>query len=219
MKSILLLSGGLDSTVSLACAVKEADVEIALSFDYGQRAANREIEASIEICKEYGIGHRVVELAWLEEITSTALVNEKAEIPLGSFGNESAKKVWVPNRNGVFVNIAASFAESLGLDSIITGFNQEEAETFKDNSSEFVTAINKSLKYSTLSPVKVVSFTANLKKDEIVFLGLKLKAPLRKIWCCYSGNDLMCGKCESCQRAIFAFKKAKAWDLIKDRFC
>ncbi|MBU1614862.1 7-cyano-7-deazaguanine synthase, partial [bacterium] len=82
MKSILLLSGGLDSTVSLSRAVKETDVEIALTFDYGQRAANKEIEASGKICKEYGIRHRVVELPWLAEVTSTALVNKEVEIPL-----------------------------------------------------------------------------------------------------------------------------------------
>jgi len=218
VKGILLFSGGLDSTVSLSRAVKETDVEIALTFDYGQRAANKEIEASGKICREYGIRHQVIELAWLAEVTSTALVNKEVEIPLNNFGDESAKKVWVPNRNGIFVNIAAGFAEGLGLSRIITGFNQEEAQTFKDNSSEFVEAINQCLKLSTLSPVKVVSFTGNLKKDEIVSLGIKLGAPLRKIWCCYFGNDLMCGKCESCQRAIFAFRKAKAWEMIKDRF-
>lgn len=222
MKSIVLLSGGLDSSVSFLKAKDETEVELILTFDYGQKSANKEIEASRRICKMYKVPHKVVELPWLSEITSTALVNSNKEIPQFDFKDtilrDTAHLVWVPNRNGVFINMAASFAESLSCDVVVTGFNKEEGETFPDNSSLFIDAINHSLKFSTLRHVKVISFTSDLNKQEIVSLGIKIGAPFSYIWSCYDGRDKMCGRCESCQRTIRAFKNTGNWDLVSDRF-
>ena len=75
-KSIILLSGGLDSLVSLAIAKEEFNIQLALTFDYGQKALEKEIEASKKICDYYGIEHRIVKLDWLKDITNTALVSD-----------------------------------------------------------------------------------------------------------------------------------------------
>lgn len=222
MKSVVLLSGGLDSSVSFIKARDETDVELALTFDYGQRAANKEIEAARRICEMYKVSHKVVKLPWLLEVTSTALVNRDKEIPQFDFKDsnvlDTARLVWVPNRNGVFINIAASFAESLSCSVVVTGFNKEEGETFPDNSALFIDAINRSLKFSTLTSIKAISFTSNLDKSEIVTLGKALGVPLHYIWSCYDGEDRMCGRCESCQRTIRAFKATNNWNLISHRF-
>lgn len=217
VKSIVLLSGGLDSTVALKKSVDTSDVVLCLTFDYGQRAALKEANAAAEMSSLYGIKHELIELPWLKEITKTALVCKDEKIPelsadeldgAGGKTTESAKSVWVPNRNGVFINIAASFCEALGAELIITGFNMEEAATFPDNSPEFIEAINSSLGYSTLSKVKLLSPTSSLNKEEIVRLAMKINAPLELLWSCYEGGDKMCGSCESCMRLKRALEDA-----------
>ncbi|MDI6703264.1 MAG: 7-cyano-7-deazaguanine synthase QueC [bacterium] len=222
MKSVVLLSGGLDSSVSFVKAMDETDVELTLTFDYRQKSANKEIEAARRISEMYKVSHKVVELPWFLEITSTALVNRNKEIPKFDFkdstSRDTARLVWVPNRNGVFINIAASFAEGLSCSVVVTGFNKEEGETFPDNSVLFIDAINHSLEFSTLTSIKVISFTSNLDKSEIVTLGKALGVPFRYIWSCYDGEDRMCGRCESCQRTIRAFKATDNWDLISGKF-
>lgn len=225
MKSIVLLSGGLDSVVCLKKARDETSVELALTFDYGQKAVFREVGCSKEVCRKFRVPHRSVKLDWLKRITKTALVNRKRKIPEPEQGDldknpaaDTVRDVWVPNRNGVFLNIAASFAEALGCELIIAGFNAEEAATFPDNSPQFVDSVNRSLQQSTLSHPKVISYTQDLSKKEIVELGIMIEAPLELIWSCYRGGKRMCGKCESCLRTKRAFKASGYSGIIKDRF-
>ncbi|TEB06917.1 7-cyano-7-deazaguanine synthase [Pelotomaculum schinkii] len=212
MKSVVLLSGGLDSTVSFAHALRESEVALCLTFDYGQRAANQEKKAAAALAAHYRVEHLVVELPFLRDITSTALVRGDLDLPepdrtgLDDFAasTASAAAVWVPNRNGVFINIAAAFAESRQCGLVVTGFNREEAVTFPDNSTDFVAAAGHALSFSTMNKVKVVSYTQRLDKVEIIKFGLRLGIPFRHIWSCYRGYEKMCGSCESCQR----FKRA-----------
>ena len=225
-KSVVLLSGGLDSTVAFKRAIDMGDVLLALTFDYGQRAATQEAKAAAEMSARYNVEHRLIELPWLKGITKTALVCTDENMPelsadeldgAGGKTTESAKSVWVPNRNGVFINIAASFCEALGAELIITGFNMEEAATFPDNSPEFIEAINSSLGYSTLSKVKLLSPTSSLNKEEIVRLAMEINAPLELLWSCYEGGDKMCGSCESCMRLKRALEDAGS-DLLDRLF-
>ena len=228
MKSVAILSGGLDSLVSLAIAKKETDVILALTFDYGQKAAAEEIKAAAKISKHYGVTHKTIALDWLKQITKTSLVNEKAQIPTVSehdlvskleITQASAKSVWVPNRNAVFVSIAASYAESLGADLIVTGFNSEEAMTFSDNSLQFVSACNQLLRLSTLSKPKVISYVQSYNKSGIVNTGVKLAVPFNLIYSYYRGVvKKMCGQCESCSRVKKAFRDTGNFELIRDRF-
>lgn len=214
MASVVLLSGGLDSTVSLSQALREGEVKLCLTFDYGQRAAKREIEAASKIAVYYNLRHRVISLPFLAEITNTSLVNIDNEVPkpiaeeldLNDKIMETAKKVWVPNRNGLFINIAASFAESMDCQKVVTGFNAEEAKAFPDNSREFLLSCNNTLKLSTLSNVKVVSYTLMLDKSEIIKLGIRLGTPIEYAWPCYYGGKSICNSCESCLRYLRAIK-------------
>ena len=201
-KSIVLLSGGLDSLVSLGLKRNELNVSLALTFDYGQKSAQQEIDASKKICEYYGIEHEVIKLDWLKNITQTSLVSDD-EIPTGDAlndGNQSMKSVWVPNRNGLFLNIAGSFADSYGYDYILIGANKEEAQTFSDNTQEFIDAINKEFEYSTQNAPKVVAPLINYIKNDIVMLALDSGIPLELTRSCYQGGAKHCGICESCVR-------------------
>jgi 7-cyano-7-deazaguanine synthase len=218
LKSIVLLSGGLDSAVNFRCALNETTVALALTFDYGQRSAPREIERAGMMCRLHDVPHRTVSLDWLADITQTALVNEEEALPSPGdlddpvAGRKTAEAVWVPNRNGVFINIAAAFAESAGASMIVVGFNAEEARTFPDNSPKFLSAANRFLSLSTLSRPKVVCYTTDLDKKGIVDLGRTIDAPLGYVWPCYRGGEDLCGHCESCLRFFRALEACDSVD-------
>jgi len=213
-KAIVLFSAGLDSTVNLYLAARELNVIMTLTFNYGQKAAQKEIECAKNISEILKIKNEVIELPWLKNLGNSALTQESKNIPTDKkiaidnikVSTESAKSVWIPNRNGVFLNIAASFAESMGATIIIPGFNAEEAATFPDNSYEFIRATRKSLALSTANHVGVQCYTVKMSKTEIVKTGQDLMIPFSNIWPCYQNFEKWCGQCESCLRAKRAFK-------------
>lgn len=197
-KSIILLSGGLDSTVSATMSTKSTKPLFALTFDYGQRSAKMEISASKKICKALKIKHKVIKIPFFKEFKKIAMLQSRQRVNAKKLN--TLKDVWVPNRNGLFINIAACYAEYYGAYLIITGFNREEAAQFPDNKPQFIAAINHSLMFSTLKKVKVISYVSNYTKKQIYKIGLRYKAPLQHIYSCYLGGKKMCGKCASCRR-------------------
>lgn len=224
-KSLILLSGGLDSFVSLAVAKDEFSVELALTFDYGQKSAKQEIEASRKICEHYKIEHKVINLEWLKEITQTSLVGDKeiisvSEVDLKSseFVEKSAKSVWVPNRNGLFLNIAGCFADSFGFDYIIFGANREEGTTFPDNTQGFVDSVCREFEFSTQKHPKVIAPLINSDKSDIVKIGLEQGVLLEFTRSCYSSQEKNCGVCESCVRLKRALEANNCEQLIKKLF-
>jgi 7-cyano-7-deazaguanine synthase len=214
-KSIILLSGGLDSLVSLGLKKEELNIELALTFDYGQKSAQDEISSSEKICKYYDITHKVIKLDFLKEITNTSLVSDK-ELPKGI--QKTSQSVWVPNRNGLFLNIAGSFADSYGYDYILIGANKEEAGTFPDNTKEFIDRINSEFEYSTKIKPKVIAPLINYDKNDIVKLAMLNNIPLELTMSCYKGGDKHCGECESCTRLKKALEFNNAHDYIKKLF-
>jgi len=201
-KSIILLSGGWDSTVSAVIASKRTQPLFAITFDYGQRAAKMEMAASKKICRLLKIKHKVVRLPFFTEFKKSAMLNSRNKVAISKFNK--LQNVWIPNRNGLFINVAACYAEYYGARLIVTGFNREEAREFPDNSTRFLQAVGKSLSHSTLTKVRVRSYVADLSKREIYKRGLKLGAPLEYVYSCYLGGKRMCGKCVSCKRLIRA---------------
>ncbi len=208
-KTVVLLSGGLDSTVNFLVSRAESEVVLALTFDYGQKAAKKEIEVTSQLTSTFGIRHLVLSLPFFQNFGSSSLTNPNKVIPTGGevsiddlqTSQETARSVWVPNRNGIFLNVAAGFAESLGADWIVPGFNREEATTFPDNSQAFLEAATESFKYSTANQVQVKCHTTQMSKTEIVELGLRLKLDWKWIWPCYFNGEKWCGQCESCLRS------------------
>lgn len=198
-KSIILLSGGLDSVVSLAILKKEQDIKLALTFDYGQKASKQEIEASKKIANYYNVEHKVIELPWLKAITQTALVNNSKQIPKIGIENlknseitvNSAKNVWIPNRNALFLNIAACFADSYDFSFIILGANKEEAATFSDNTKDFVEKASELMIFSTQKQPQVIAPLIDYCKKEIVELAIKHNVPLEVIRSCYSDSKII----------------------------
>ena len=220
-KAIAVLSGGLDCTV--ASSVYDRDYEIhAITFNYGQKAFKRELEASREICKKMNWSHEVIDLPWLSKI-STSSLNTSEEIPEVSEADlddiekssESASSVWVPARNTVFTSIALSYAESIGAEIIIVGWNGEEGSTFPDNSKEYMEKFNELIDVGSPDKIKIEAPAIDLNKEEIIELGVKVGAPMELSYSCYKGGDKHCGVCESCMRRRRAFEHLNVKDLTE----
>ncbi len=221
MKSLILLSGGLDSLVNFKKALDETDVKLILTFDYGQASSIKEIEATTLISKKYSVTHRVIKLDFLSNINHSLKKGDKkifdeSKLDDFSYTKETAKSVWIPNRNGLFINIAASICEVENIDYIVVGFNKEEGKTFPDNTKTFIKRINSSLKFSTLYHPEVKCYTIDKVKKDIVKFGIAIKAPFEYLWSCYNEGEKMCGVCESCQRLKRALKQSDFYeDFLK----
>lgn len=216
MKALVCLSGGLDSTVSLLWAEKKYKRVEAVFFNYGQKALEKERKASRYFAGLVGASYSEIDLSFLGDVSNSALNDKSVIVPQGSSvdiknlktSEETAKAVWVPNRNGLFISVAASIAEAKGIDHIILGFNLEEAQTFPDNSKKFIEDTNRALESSTKGAVQVVSPTVDLKKVDIVNLGKELAINFQKLWPCYKNQEEICGECESCKRYLSARKES-----------
>ncbi len=219
-KAIVLLSGGLDSVAVLGCTKDRYNIELALTFDYGQKSAKEEIAASRKIADYYKIKHKIIELDWLRDITRTALVADETlpETELGT--SESAKAVWVPNRNALFLNIAAAYADSFGYEYILFGANKDEGQTFPDNTEEFRSLVSKLFETSTLKHPKVIAPLINYGKNDIVKIAVENSVPLEFVRSCYNSGEKHCGVCESCRhlkRALIANNREDYIDILFEK--
>jgi 7-cyano-7-deazaguanine synthase len=221
VSGVLLLSGGLDSAANLALLSQSGPWPgVALTIDYGQRAARAEVYFSKRLAEHFQVEHQVLELPWLGRLGGSSLTEGTSSVPElraellddPKTTQESAGKVWVPNRNGIFISLASALAERRGFPSVWVGFNQEEAATFPDNSEAYAEAISQAQKFSTRNGVLVRSLTLHYRKTQIVEIlrALPRKFPWEWVWSCYHSyqdveeNFRMCGKCESCQRFLRA---------------
>lgn len=221
-RSLVLLSGGLDSVVNFRQAMIETEVLDILTFNYEQKAVAREIEATELIAEKFGVHHTILSLDWLAQM-DTGLTRgnipkfDECRLDDADYAGETAKAVWVPNRNGVMINVAAAYADSRKIDMIVVGFNREEGATFPDNTPEFVERVNAALEYSTLAKPKVTCWTLAMDKKEIVRLGIDNGAPFEYVWSCYHSGKEMCGECESCRRLKRALDQNAWFDEFQRR--
>lgn len=215
-KALILLSGGLDSLVALDIASKDNNMVLALNFNYGQKAFREENEASAKIAKKYNIELKTINLPYLKEVCNNALTDNKNN-KLDKF-----EEVWIPNRNGLFLNIAACFCEQLKIEKIIMGLNLEEAQNFSDNSTEFIKSADKFLYYSTQIHPVIFAPCSKMTKIDIINYAIDNNLPLDIIKSCYNAiansGKKHCGKCMSCKILHNAILKSKKPELIKELF-
>ncbi len=223
MRSIVLLSSGLDSTVAFKEAFDRSDDVLCVTFDYGQRARIREIEFAEAICKQFRIGHMIIGLPWYKNfrgaLTGGGQLPKILSVDLDNpdVTEKTAEQVWVPARNVVFLSIGAALAENYRFDTIVTGFDAEEAATFPDNTPEFVDGFNSMLKKGTLTHPEVYTPLIYMNKTDIIRKGIEIGAPLEWSWSCYDGGKRPCEECESCKRRARAFHAAGLKDPLMER--
>lgn len=212
-KALVVLSGGLDSTVALAKCMLHYGEVTALHFSYGARPASKEAEAVRAIAEHYGI--RVVNMPLgnfdIYNTETSNLLNPDAAIAGGEAGAEFAHE-WVPARNLLMLSTATAYAEAHGYQIIALGNNMEEAGAYPDNEPELYERFNALLDFAIGAgkQLRVIQPVGNLMKHEIVQQGLALQAPLHLTWSCYHKGALHCGKCGPCymRRKAFAINHA-----------
>ena len=218
-RALVVLSGGMDSTVCAALAVRDFGAEnvAALHIDYGQRTERRERQAFQEICDRMGIVTRLaVQTSFFRAIGGSALTDEQIAVPQAGPGIGTEIPVtYVPFRNSHFLSAAVSWAEVLGAEKIYIGAVQQDSSGYPDCRPEFYAAFNEAVRTGTKEgKIRVETPLIALRKAEIVRLGLELGAPFDLTWSCYSREDRACGVCDSCVLRMRAFAAAGARDPI-----
>jgi len=215
-RAVVLLSGGMDSCVCAALAVRDHGAA-AVHVSYGQRTEERERRAFFAICDRLGIHDRlVVHNEALRAIGGSALTDNRIIVPDATpqIGH-SIPVTYVPFRNAHFLAVAVSWAEVLGADQVYIGAVQQDSSGYPDCRPEYYRAFNEVVRAGTREgSIAVVTPLIGLRKAEIVNLGLELAAPFDLTWSCYTREDVACGVCESCVLRLRAFAAAGTPDPI-----
>lgn len=193
MKSVLLLSGGVDSTVALAHVInKGIEVPLTLSFNYGQTHI-RELSAARQIAKHYGVEHHELDLSRVLDTPSALTFN--GSIPTGHA--ESPDATFVPGRNLVLIAVATAWANAWGYDTVVLGANADDQAGYPDCRFEFSEALDRSMRAGY--GVGLWTPFLRLTKKQIVEKGLRLGVPLDMTWSCYRGLSSPCDNCGACE--------------------
>lgn len=196
MKAVLIYSGGLDST-TLLYEYKDS-IALAVSFNYGSKHNEKEIEFAKYHCKALGIKHLIIPLDFMGKYFTSSLLKGGEEIPEGNYDDENMRSTVVPFRNGIMLAIAAGLAESYGLDSIMMANHSGDHAIYPDCREEFVEAFSRAVEAGTYEGIKLLSPYCGLSKRDIALKGKDLGIDYGKTWSCYKGEEKHCGKCGTC---------------------
>jgi 7-cyano-7-deazaguanine synthase len=214
-RAVVLLSGGMDSCVSAALAVRDYDAA-AVHIRYGQRTEERELRSFLAVCERLGIRERlVVRNEALKLIGGSALTDEKIAVPESHEVGRDIPVTYVPFRNAHFLAVAVSWAEVLGASKIYIGAVEQDSSGYPDCRPAYYQAFNQLIQAGTKAGgIEIVTPLIAMRKAEIVRLGLELGAPFDLTWSCYSREDRACGVCDSCVLRLRAFQEAAAADPL-----
>ncbi len=211
--AVVCLSGGMDSCVCLALAVRDYDPAV-LHFDYGQRTQAREHEAFIAMADYYGITRRlVVTTEFFRQIGGSALTDASLPVPETGVDPSVIPITYVPFRNAHFLAAGVSWAETLSAGIVMIGAVAPDSSGYPDCRPEYYAAFNELLRVGTKSgDIRIATPLLHMGKADIVRLGLELHAPFPLSWSCYQNAGRACGRCDSCRLRRRAFRQAGASD-------
>lgn len=218
-KSVILLSGGLDSTVLLHYIVKSLQRDVtAIIFDYGQRHS-RETAIALKHVVDLNLEWRKIDAKFIGNITSCAsvLTNENKEVPhIKDVVGLAQPPTYVPMRNLMFLSIAAAVAESLCADTIFYGAAEIDTHSGHwDCSLDFLAKINEILNLNRENKISVEAPFITFSKEQIIKTGVELNVDFTQTHTCYNGQAIACGTCSSCSSRIQGFLSAGVKDPIK----
>lgn len=195
MKTVLLLSGGLDSAV-LLYHLKAAGHEVCcLSVDYGQRHS-RELAAAARVAESAGAPLEVVRLPGLRQVFGAGNSQTgTVPVPHGHYEAESMRLTVVPNRNMVLLALAAARAVAIDASAVAYAAHAGDRAVYPDCRPEFVEAMRRPLGLCDYRPLSLLAPFLATNKAGIVELGSMLKVPFGLTWTCYQGGESHCGRC------------------------
>ncbi len=219
-KAVVLLSGGLDSTTTLAQAIADGNEVVALSFRYGQRHS-KELVAAKNVADFFKVKHVIVDIDL--SMFRSALTDKNIDVPENRDEEQMGSDIpvtYVPARNIIMLSVAAGLCESVDADKIYIGANSVDYSGYPDCRPEFFAEYEKMINIGTKAgveghPIRIMTPIQHATKADIVRLGKKLGAPLHLTWSCYEGGEKACGKCDSCQLRLRGFEEAGYKDEIE----
>jgi len=211
---VVLFSGGLDSTTALSWALDRYDQVRALTFDYGQRH-RLEIGFARRAARRLGVEHCVFKVD-LRQVGGSALTDPA--VPLPRSGRPAGRRpgppaTYVPFRNGIFLALAAAWAEARGVRDLVCGFHVADSPDYPDTTRDFVRTMEKAVRAGTKAAyggpkARIVAPLLGLSKTDIIRKGLALGADYSYSLSCYTGTERPCGTCSSCRF------RARAWKAV-----
>jgi 7-cyano-7-deazaguanine synthase len=217
-RAVVSLSGGMDSAVCLALAAREYDV-YALHFSYGQRTEQKELASACAVADAVGVRQFLpLRLDLFREIGGSALTDLTIDVPKAPPANRIGHEIpvtYVPFRNAHFLSAAVSWAEVLGARKVFIGAVEQDSSGYPDCRPAYYAVFNQLIRAGTRDGnIEILTPLIQLKKSEIIRLGLELNAPLEATWSCYSGEQQACGVCDSCALRLRAFAEAGVKDPV-----
>ncbi|MDD3078848.1 MAG: 7-cyano-7-deazaguanine synthase QueC [Paludibacter sp.] len=197
MKDIVILySGGMDSSVAL---YKYADrIRLAVSFNYGSKHNEREIEYAAINCKNLGIEHKVIVMDLNKMGFVSDLLQSGGEIPNGHYEDENMKKTVVPFRNGIMLSVAAGLAESMDCKYLLISNHAGDHAIYPDCRENFIQAMNQAIYAGTYNHVEILAPFTNINKRAIALIGKEIGVSFENTYSCYNGQEIHCGICGTC---------------------
>lgn len=221
-KVVMILSGGMDSTIAMRLAVEKYGCEnvSALTFNYGQKQIV-EIERAKESSEYLGVRHKVIDASFLHDISLgfSANVDTDIEMPtIDEILGDPRPKTYVPNRNMILLSIAAAYAETVGADKIFCGLQSTDEYSYHDTTPSFINKINSTLDENRIIKIKVCAPFVNLSKSDELRLLVELNdfSLLKHTLTCYNPKEgKSCGNCPSCSERLRAFDLCGLTDPIE----
>ena len=205
---MVVLSGGLDSSVLLGVEVANGRNPRAVTIDYGQRHA-REIAAARAVAAHYGVPHVVVDLRGLATaLPGSSQTDASVPVPEGHYEDATMRATVVPNRNMILLAVAAGHALAHGCDTVAYAAHAGDHAVYPDCRPKFVIALAQALKLCDYEPFKLLAPFLRHSKAQIAAMGAAYNVPMHLTWSCYVGGDRHCGKCGTCVERREAFALA-----------
>jgi 7-cyano-7-deazaguanine synthase len=215
--AVCLVSGGMDSCVTAACAHAEKHDLAFLHVSYGQLTEKRELLAFERVADHYRAERRlIVNLEHLRQIGGSALTDPLIRLPEGRLSRPEIPASYVPFRNANLLSIATSWAEVLKARYIYIGAVEEDSSGYPDCRKSFFETFNQVIRLGTRpgTAVEIITPLIQLTKKQIVELGQRLRAPFHLTWSCYRAEERACGTCDSCLLRLKGFSEAGLSDPI-----
>ena len=204
--SIIVLSGGLDSTTMLY-EYKDR-IRMAVSFHYGSNHNDKELACAKLHCERLGIPHLIIPLSFMADYFESSLLQGAAAIPEGHYDDANMKSTVVPFRNGIMLAVAAGLAETHHLKYVMLANHSGDHAIYPDCRPAFVDAMSAAIKAGTYDGVRIFAPYTNITKADIARHGKDLGINYAETWSCYKGGEHHCGKCGTCTERIEALREA-----------
>ena len=232
MKSVVVVSGGMDSTTLLHDVVAGAHGDFeevrGLSVNYNQRH-KRELQCAQWNCQQLGIRHIVVDLSDASQqlLQGSALTTKGIEVPEGHYESENAKVTVVPSRNMLLLALATSYLVSLldeeGCGTVFYGAHKGDFDVYADCRPAFVEAMQKAVALCDFRKVSLEAPYVNMYKWDIAERAKQLDllqkgsfddVPMKHTHTCYKGAYPACGKCPTCQERVYSWHRCQVIDPL-----